>query len=152
VEYELLFFTPVSNEDKVPTIKKELEEILAKFSGKITRDFTDIGKRKLAYPIKRNTHAFFSWCWFTLEEKDKISEINRLIGLNDKVMRHIIVRAEEVGKPAAEQEAARAQSQAQEEIIEPTPEPPKEEVAAKPKAQLEDLDEKLNELLEENRS
>jgi small subunit ribosomal protein S6 len=148
VEYELLFFTSVSNEDKVPSIKKELEDLLAGFGGKISRDFTDIGKRKLAYPIKRNTHAFFSWCWFTLEEKEKISEINRLIGLNDKIMRHLIVRADEIGKPATEQEAARSQA----EITEPAPETPTREKDSKPKAQLEDLDEKLNELLEENQS
>ena len=148
MEYELLFFTSVNNESLVPAIKKELEDLLAGFGGKITRDFTDIGKRKLAYPIKRNTHAFFSWCWFTLEEKEKISEINRLIGLNDKIMRHIIVRADEVGKPAAEQEAARPQA----EITEPAPEVPAKEKDSKPKAQLEDLDEKLNELLEENQS
>jgi small subunit ribosomal protein S6 len=147
VEYELLFFTSVNNEDKVPAIKKELEDLLAGFGGKITRDFTDIGKRKLAYPIKRNTHAFFSWCWFASEEKEKISEINRLIGLNDKIMRHLIVRAEEVGKPAAEQVAAEAQV----EIAEPVPEAPTKEKDSKSKAQLEDLDEKLNELLEENR-
>jgi small subunit ribosomal protein S6 len=146
LEYELLFFTSVNNEDKVPAIKKELEDLLASFGGKITRDFTDIGKRKLAYPIKRNTHAFFSWCWFVLEEKEKISEINRLIRLNDKIMRHIIVRAEEVGKPAAEQKEVRAQAK----TAKPTPEIPAKEKDSKPKAQLEDLDEKLNELLEEN--
>jgi len=148
MEYELLFFTSVANEDRVPAIKKELEDLLAGFGGKITRDFTDIGKRKLAYPIKRNTHAFFSWCWFTLEEKDKMNEINRLIGLNDKIMRHLIVRAEEVGKPAAKQ----VSSEAQAEITEPAPETPAKEKDSKPKAQLEDLDEKLNELLENSSS
>ena len=101
MEYELLFFTPASNEDKVGTIKKELTEILESLGGKLLGDFTDTGKRKLAYPIKRNTHAFYSWVRFELdgENRNNIPEIGKRISLNDKITRHLIVRADEIGKP-----------------------------------------------------
>ena len=51
MEYELLFFTYASSESKVPGIKKDIEEILTSHGGKFSGDFTDIGKRKFAYPI-----------------------------------------------------------------------------------------------------
>jgi len=154
MEYELLFFTSVSNEDRVGTIKKELVEILESLGGKLLGDFTDIGKRKLAYPIKRDTHAFFSWVRFTLdgEAKQNIPEIGKRISLNDKVIRHIIVRADEIGKTVSvaqiETEAEKAEAEkVKAEIAKP-------EIKAEPsekegKASLSDLDEKLSEILDE---
>lgn len=98
MEYELLFFTSVANEDRIGEIKKEIVEILESQSGKISVDFSDIGKRKFAHPIKKQTHGFFSFCRFMLDEKENIPEIGRRLALNDKLMRHIIVRAAEIGK------------------------------------------------------
>ncbi len=98
MEYELLFFTTIANEDRIGEIKKEIVEILESQGGKIFVDFSDIGKRKFAHPIKKQTHGFFSFCRFTLDEKENIPEIGRRLALNDKLMRHIVVRAAEIGK------------------------------------------------------
>ena len=114
MEYELLFFTSVANEDRIGEIKKEIVEILESQNGKICVDFSDIGKRKFAHPIKKQTHGFFSFCRFMLDEKENIPEIGRRLSLNDKLMRHIIVRAAEIGKQIGAQagESARAASPA----------------------------------------
>jgi|GEM_PF-664314 len=98
MEYELLFFTSVANEDRIGEIKKDIVEILESHDGKISVDFSDIGKRKFAHPIKKQTHGFFSFCRFTLDETENIPEIGRRLAMNDKLMRHIIVRAAEIGK------------------------------------------------------
>jgi ribosomal protein S6 len=155
VEYELLFFTTVANEDKIELIKKELIEILTSLGAKLSSEFTDIGKRKLAHPIKRNTHAFFSFTRFELEERQNIPEINKRINLYDKVMRHIIVRADEIGKPVGAvdlkpEEAIKEKPVKQERPAEPAAQEKVEE--AKPKTALSDLDEKLSEILEETPS
>ncbi|MDI6778491.1 MAG: 30S ribosomal protein S6 [Patescibacteria group bacterium] len=154
MEYELLFFTSASNEDRVETIKKELTEILESLGGKFLGDFHDIGKRKLAYPIKRDTHAFYSWARFTLDDeaRSNIPEIGKRISLNDKVKRHIIVRADEIGKTASadviETETEKIEAdKVKSEISKP-------EVRTKPvekgeKATLSELDEKLSEILDE---
>ncbi len=155
MEYELLFFTPASNEDRVDTIKKELAEILGSSGGKLLGDFTDIGKRKLAYPIKRDTHAFYSWVRFTLDDEGRhnLPEIGKRIGLNDKITRHLIVRADEIGKPVSaiparpERERVsplpRARAETKKAPAETKPE--KKEI----KADLSELDEKLSEILDE---
>ena len=163
MEYELLFFTSVANEDRVDTIKKELTEILTSQGANILGDFSDIGKRKLAYPIKRNTHAFFSFVHFEMddEKKQNIPEINKLMGLNEKVMRHLIVRADEIGKPVSAAQMTEMEKPtervAKVETAKPKFPPRQPEEGAKPakekaKSTLSELDEKLSEILEENPS
>ncbi len=164
MEYELLFFTTVANEERIGEIKKELTGILESLGGKSLGDFSDIGKRKLAYPIKRNTHAFFSFVRFELDDEGKqnIPEIGKRISLYDKVMRHMIVRADEIGKPVAAQnrpESAHTERRSapiREARKVPAAAEPAEKAAgqpeaaeAKPKATLAELDEKINEILEE---
>lgn len=169
MEYELLFFTTVANEDRIPEIKKEIVEILEDQGGKIFVDFFDIGKRKFAHPIKKQTHGFFSFCRFTLDEKENIPEISRRLALNDKLMRHIIVRAAEIGKQIGAQagESARASAPArnasrndmgrQTATSEKRTEIERVPVAqeAKPteaetKVGMKELDDKLSEILEES--
>lgn len=150
MEYELLFFTYASNENKVPGIKKELEEILINHGGKLSGDFTDIGKRKFAYPIKRETHGYYSFVRLTLEDTAKLPEINKRIGLNNQVTRHLIVKASEVGHPVFASGTPPQEIMAEEKKIEEIPQEKASE--SKPKANMDDLDEKLNELLDETPS
>jgi ribosomal protein S6 len=150
MEYELLFFTSLANEERIPEIKREIEETINARGGKISADFSDIGKRKLAYPVKKQTHAFFSFCRFMLDEKENLAELNRRLGLADKLMRHLIVRADEVGKPLAAQMARETKK----EIIQDKfakskeKEKPVEIPLSGTKVGMADLDEKLNEILE----
>ena len=165
MEYELLFFTSVANEDKIESIKKDITEILESLGGKLAGVFSDIGKRKLAYPIKHNTHAFFSFVRFELdgENRQNIPEIGKRLSLYGNIMRHIIVRADEIGKPVISQEIKfeeeKVEKKTRERKERPTRpfraekrigEKPEAKIAkVKPKAALSDLDEKLSEILEE---
>lgn len=174
MEYELLFFTSVANENRIGEIKKEIVEILESQSGKVSVDFSDIGKRKFAHPIKKQTHGFFSFCRFTLDEKDNIPEIGRRLSLNDKLMRHIIVRAAEIGKQIGAQagESAPARNARRNEIVglasrnyagrktapsdkrpeikkEPAPQEAKP-TEAETKIGIKELDDKLSAILEES--
>lgn len=162
MEYELLFFTSVSNEDRVPEIKREIEEIVTGRGGKISADWNDIGKRKFAHPIKKQTHGFFSFCRFTLDEGENIAEMNRRLALNDKIMRHIIVRADEIGKPIGaigtgdeRQNARREKGAAKREPVRSAAAPDKitdmeKSAEPAPKVEMKELDEKLSEILDEN--
>jgi len=151
MEYELLFFASLANENKIDSIKKDVTEILESLDGKLSGVFSDIGKRKLAYPIKHNTHAFFSFVRFELDERQNIPEMNKRLGLYDKIMRHIIVRADEIGKPVISQEIKFEEKKIEKRVREIAKKPKLEAkpVETKPKAALSDLDEKLSEILEE---
>jgi len=150
MEYELLFFTSVANEDRVPEIKKEIEEVVTGQGGKISADFFDIGKRKFAHPIKHQTHGFYSFCHFLLENTENIPEINRRLQLNDKVMRHLIVRASEIGKKIDAQFVAEERPEKRRGEIPATPvKPPAKPAKDKAKVEMAELDEKLSEILDE---
>jgi small subunit ribosomal protein S6 len=162
MEYELLFFTTLANEESVPEIKREIEEIITGRGGKILNDFSDIGKRKFAHPIKKQTHGFFSFCRFTLDEKENIPELNRRLILNEKIMRHLIVRADEIGKPInaqiirtsrPEESAAKPMTlktvAPSESIAKPETEE-KKPAEDKSKVGMANLDEKLDEILTES--
>ena len=161
MEYELLFFTSVANVDRVGEIKREIDEIITGRVGKISADFNDIGKRKFAHPIKKQTHGFFSFCRFTIEDAENLPELNKRLGLNDKIMRHIIVRASEIGKPigaptmpdARQDTRPERPSTRRTEPARVTPQnvaseekPTKETI----KVEMAELDEKLNAILDES--
>ncbi len=152
MEYELLFFTLASGEGKVGSIKKELEELITGSGGKMSGDWTDIGKRKFAHPIKRETHGFYSFVRFTLEDKSKFPEINKRIDLNEKITRHLIVKASEVGKPATDRQIKETPISAKNIEEAPKPETKKNMAPERAKADMNELDEKLNEILDENPS
>ncbi|MFA5872270.1 MAG: 30S ribosomal protein S6 [Parcubacteria group bacterium] len=150
MEYELLFFSSLSHEDKIEEIKKEIQDTITGLGGKISIDWNDIGKRKLAHPIKKDTHAFYSWCRFTTEEKDKIPEMNRALVLNDRIIRHIVVRASEVGKKVDPAQDIQPDTEVKAvEEVKPAIETKPEEKETKPKVTLNELDDKLNEILDE---
>lgn len=159
MEYELLFFTSVANADRIGEIKREIEEIVTGRGGGISTDFNDIGKRKFAHPIKKQTHGFFSFCRFTLDETENIPEMNKRLALNDKVMRHIIVRASEIGKPIGGLTVEDARRDKISDKKRPasapaTVAPEKKAIKEKPveektKVEMAELDEKLSEILDE---
>lgn len=151
MEYELLFFTSVANVDRIPEIKREIEEIITGQGGKITKDFSDIGKRKFAHPIKKQTHGFFSFCHFALEEKENIPEINKRLALYDKIMRHLIVRADEIGKPIGGQNIREEKTEVTARKFTEQAKPKEDKPAESgTKVGMKELDEKLSEILEEN--
>jgi ribosomal protein S6 len=161
MEYELLFFTSVANEDRIGEIKREIDEIITGRGGQKTADWNDIGKRKFAHPIKKQTHGFFSFCRFTIEDAENLPELNKRLALNDKIMRHIIVRADEIGKPigAPMMPDAKQDTRPERSTIkrsEParvsqknvaSVEKPAEETA---KVEMKELDEKLDAILDES--
>ncbi len=78
-----------------------------------------MGRRRLAYPIRNYTEGIFEFLLISLPPS-AIPGLERNLALNDAVLRHLVVRVEEVPSPAPEEAApASAPAQAQ---TEPTPE------------------------------
>ena len=75
---------------------KALEE---KFTGLINENgkvenVTDMGKRKLAYEIKKNKEAYYMQ--FDFEAKpESITELERVYRITDEVLKFIVVRKED---------------------------------------------------------
>ena len=92
-------------------------------------------EKKLAYPVKGRNRGTFVICYFTLE-KETMADIRRDWELNEKVLRSLILRVEEV--PATEHEPAAAEDSA--DFVVPAP-PPDDMVEEEPVAEAAPADE-----------
>lgn len=93
-EYELMALLNPEVEDRAvePTLNKFLE-VVTKANG--TVDNTDIwGRRRLAYEIQKKNEAIYAVVKFTAEP-ETAKELDRVMNLNDNVMRTKIIRPEE---------------------------------------------------------
>ena len=76
-----------------------LKALQDKFTGLINEngkveEVKDMGKRKLAYEIKKNTEAYYMV--FEFEAKPEfISELERIYRITDEILKFIVVRKED---------------------------------------------------------
>jgi small subunit ribosomal protein S6 len=145
--YELLYL--ISNkfsEDEVKPIIEKINSIIVNNQGKITLT-EDLGKKRLAYPIKGFRYGYYNLVEFDLVGENLIN-VDRALRMMNEVLRHQIVTkvvktAEQIAqdKKIAEKIAARTVKE-EKEVKEKIKETDKEKV------DLKDLDEKLDKILE----
>ncbi|OGZ34726.1 MAG: 30S ribosomal protein S6 [Candidatus Portnoybacteria bacterium RBG_19FT_COMBO_36_7] len=99
-------------------------------------------KRRLAYPIKKQGYGFYVTVEFNIDP-EKVIELDKKIRLQSNILRHLLINKDEI------KETPRRIS---------IPRPPKEKIGigARPesetpeeKVKIEELDKKLEEILEE---
>ncbi len=135
--YELDFLTPnleiKEREDLIKTIEEEIKKLNGTVKNKL------IEKKLFAYPVKKHQSGFLGVVSFTMNEGNKIKELNDFLKLNEKILRSIIERTTDKStKPERRRRP----------ILEQTKEQTKTKVRVKKeKAKIEELDQKLDEML-----
>jgi len=149
--YELVFIIPGSlPEDQHPQTIADIKAILEKHDGQITSS-ADLGRKKLAYPIKGLKHGFYQ-VWELDIMPFSLNKVEQEFRLNKNILRHLIIRkkvqteAEKVKEQKRQAGKAKAELKAQSKAKAETG---KKVENAKGKVSLEDLDKKLDELLDE---
>ena len=92
-KYEMMFIVKATMEsDQVKkcadTIKK-----LASDKGKVL-EFKELGEKKFAYPIKKELNGYYYLMQFNSSKEDE-AELNRKAGLNEGILRHLIIKLDE---------------------------------------------------------
>lgn len=119
-EYELTYvIQPDVDDEKLADIQERLAEFIAGAGGAVTRTL-DWGRRRLAYPIKRQTSGIYVTHRIDLPAA-AVDELQRVLRFNEDVLRYLVLTTDDV--PAPPPPAA------------PAPEP--EETEASPEAQPE---------------
>ena len=92
--YELLFFVAptISDEDRVAVMKR-IETTIAEGAGKVD-NVDEWGKRKLAYAINGLTDGDYTLVNFHADPQN-VAELDRVLRINDAVVRHMIVKRED---------------------------------------------------------
>lgn len=108
--YEVMYIgTPETADEDIAKLNETLEQIITKEGGSIIK--TEVmGRRKLAYPIKKKTEGHYTL--FEIEGSgQEIAELERRMRVNDAIMRFITVRVDEERKTAAKLTAKRENRQ-----------------------------------------
>ncbi len=150
--YELLYI--VSNkytEEELKPIIKEVKEIINKNEGQITYT-EEWGKRKLAYPIKHFSYGYYNLVEFDVAG-EKVAKIDKALRLSEHILRHQIVAkkfktAEEIAKEEKEREEIDQKIAAKKEAEQKEKETKKEKQEPKKSIDLQELDKKLDKILE----
>ncbi len=92
--YEILYIVPSRfSETEIEGVTKQVQEVLQKSEAKIER-VENLGKLKLAYPIKKERHGTYVLTYITVAP-EKLSKIDLDLRLTDEVLRHVIVKRPE---------------------------------------------------------
>lgn len=97
-DYELVFIiSPEVPEEEVPTAIERVSGFITGQGGEV-REVERWGRRRLAYPIRRHVEGNYVVTQLRLE-RDQVAPLEASLGLNEEVIRHLLVRVEE-GLPA----------------------------------------------------
>ena len=92
-KYEIMFIVKNTiDDDANKKVADTLKELITSDKGNII-EFKEMGKRKLAYPIKKELTG--TYYVMTVEAKhETIKEFDRKVLINENVLRHLILKKE----------------------------------------------------------
>ncbi len=150
--YELLYIVPNQyTDDEAKKIEEKINTFLQKQDAILGfKEF--LGKKKLAYPINKIAHGYYIVVEFELEDETKVSKISNELRLDKEILRAQIIKKHKI----TPQEIARQKKQREEvkdgdkERSEERPAPRVEKNEKDKRVSIENLDEKLNEILNDD--
>lgn len=93
-KYEMMFIVKSTLEETAIKAEAEsLKAVITSMGGEVT-DSKEIGNKKLAYPIKKELTGYYFVFNFNANN-EIINELDRKAGINENVIRHMIIRLDE---------------------------------------------------------
>lgn len=93
-KYEMMFIVKATMEsDQVKSTAENMKKLVSELGGTVA-EFKELGEKKLAYPIKKELNGYY----FVMRieaSKEAEAEIRRKAGLDENVLRHLIVKLDE---------------------------------------------------------
>ncbi len=94
--YELLYIIPATfTDEEVGQAESEIQALIQRYGG-VHKETRRLGKFKLTYLIKKVRHGHYVMVYFEAEPA-AIAKINEALRIHEKVLRHLILRADEAG-------------------------------------------------------
>lgn len=161
-EYELLYIVGTQFTDQeIAGIQSKIDDLLTQAGAKVLKT-QNLGKIKLAYPIKKIRHGSYVLSYFDAESS-VITDLNRRLGLAEELLRHTLLERpsgalertfeltsyvaplSEETKPEREMKRAPVKTfrKVEPQLPSPLPAP-----SAESSMTMEELDQKLDKILE----
>ena len=114
-KYELVFISnPNLDDEATESIINKYVDIIKKQDGELL-EIEKIGKRNLAYKIKHLTEGFYATIYFR-SIPDVVKELDRVLKIDDNIIRHIIVRHDERQQKKLQENIEKAKESSTEEV------------------------------------
>lgn len=92
--YETMYIVkPTLDDEAVEAVTKKFDDQIAGIGGSVDKT-EKRGRKRLAYEVKDFKEGFYVLTEFKADPS-QITELERLIKLNDDVIRHVVIRKEE---------------------------------------------------------
>lgn len=135
-EYELTYVVqPEVDDEGLAAMQARIADFVSGAGGQVTRTL-DWGRRRLAYPIKRQTAGIYVTHRIELNPA-AVDELQRMLRFSEDVLRYLVLTTDDVPAPPppAAQPAPTEAAAAPETVAEPEPEaqePAEADTAAEP--------------------
>lgn len=94
-KYEMMFIIKPDLEDEViAEVKERLHKIIDNFEGEFIEEIAGWGKKRMAYKIEKYQEGIYS-LWHFNGTPATVQELDRVIKISDKILRHLIIRLDE---------------------------------------------------------
>jgi small subunit ribosomal protein S6 len=142
-KYELMYIlsSAVSDND-VPTVVSEVDKYLQQ-QGATLLNQEMLGKKKLAYPIKKTRNGFYVVQTFNMEPR-KLQELDDKLRSIEAIIRYLVINVDEQERRAAKDRTIRERMQANRK---PIPQPVTDAAPVAPISDAE-LEQKIEKALE----
>lgn len=92
-KYEVMFIVKATIETEAASkIADDYKKLIGDFKGNVTL-FKEMGQRKLAYSIDKQIAGFYYYIDFDASV-DCVKELDRRLGLDENILRHMIIRTD----------------------------------------------------------
>lgn len=93
-KYEMMFIVKATMEsDQVKATAENMKKVVSECGGNVT-EYKELGEKKLAYAIKKELNGYYFVMQFEAS-KEAEAELSRKAGLDENVLRHLIVKLDE---------------------------------------------------------
>jgi small subunit ribosomal protein S6 len=152
--YELLYILqPTFTDDEVAAAAGKVSALLQGQAATITQE-VDLGKKRLAYPIKKAAYGYYRLVEFSAEPTG-LKKVNELLTLAPDVLRHLVVAKPVKSQATIERSQAlraRLAARRQQRAVEYAPAGREAEPTAAPSLSADELEKKLERILDETPS
>lgn len=151
MKYELFYLIGSTKEAELENIKKEVATIIEENDG-VFEEKEVVEKRKMSYEIKHETHGIYVARRFEMDS-EKINEVIKKLNLNSGVLRFVLSRADELPPLKTKEERLEetkkktSSKSIEEKRIREIKKPEKSKEKGEKKETQEDIDKKLEEIL-----
>jgi len=150
MKYSLFILLPNLSDEEIKPAQKLVEDLIAKVGGKIEK-VEEFGKRKLSYPVQKVRHGFYVNYLLELD-KEKIDELKNELKISSQILRFEIgvfnPKAKKVVKRDIKKMEAAAEKNEEKNKTLRQAQGDSSGKESKEKISMEDLNKKLDNILE----